>query len=67
LEKIIEENSKILKFNRDKHVLFNLLSINEFYKNLGLPLPETNSEDELKCEVAVYDGSYLSNFWHVTR
>jgi hypothetical protein len=67
LEKIIEENSKILKFNRDKHVLFNLLSINEFYKNLGLPLTETNGEDKLKCEVAVYDGSYLSNFGHITR
>lgn len=67
LEKIKEENYRILKFNRDKNVPFNLLSINEFYKNLGLPLSETNGEDKLKCEVAVYDGSYISNFGHIIR
>jgi len=67
LEKIKEENYRILKFNKDRNVNFNLLSINEFYKNLGLPLSETDGEDKLKCEVAVYDGSYLPNFGHLTR
>jgi hypothetical protein len=68
LEKIKEENYRILKFNKDRHVPFKHMSLGEFYSNLGLSLPlENTGKDMLKCEVAVYDGSYISNFGHVTR
>jgi len=67
LEQIKEENYRILKFNRDRNVTFNLLSTNEFYKNLGLPASENSDEGKLKCEVAIYDGSYISNFGHIIR
>lgn len=68
LEKIKEENYKILKFNRDRNVSFELLKVSELHNKLNLPSEIPESEDVfIKCEVAIYDGSYLSNFNHLTR
>lgn len=68
LEKIKEENYRLLKFNKDRDVNFQLLKISELHEKLGLPLEIRKSEDVfLECEVALYDGSYLSNFNHLTR
>jgi len=66
LEKIIEENSKILKFNKDKNTPFELLEISKFYEKMGIPT-ENSDDTTLKCEVAIYDGSHLPNFGHITR
>jgi hypothetical protein len=68
IEKIKEENYKILKFNKDRDVEFKLLKISELHEKLGLPTEIEESEDvPIKCEVAIYDGSYISNFNHLTR
>jgi hypothetical protein len=67
LEKIKEENYRILKFNKDKNVNFKLLTQSQFYANLGLPPIALETDPVLKCEVAIYDGSHMPNFGHITR
>jgi hypothetical protein len=68
LEKIKEENYRILKFNKDRDTEFKLLKISELHQKLGLFTEIEKSKDvQIKCEVAIYDGSYIPNFKHLTR
>ncbi len=67
LEKIKEENYRVLKFNRDRNTPFELLTSEQLYEKLGLEAPETDGHVLLKSEVAVYDGSYMPNFGHIVR
>jgi hypothetical protein len=66
LSKIKEENYNILRFNKDKGILFNLLSTSEFYSKLGIDC-SVDQDPILKCEVAIYDGTFMPNFGHIIR
>jgi hypothetical protein len=66
LSRIKEENYNILRFNKDKAVSFELLNTSDLYNKLGMPMP-LESEQTLKCEVAVYDGTFMPNFGHIIR
>jgi hypothetical protein len=66
LEKIKEENYRLLKFNKSKEVSFKSLMESEFYDLLGLS-PANGVDDIVKSDVAIYDGSFIPNFNHITR
>jgi hypothetical protein len=65
LEQIKQENSHILKFNKDKQTPIEFISNNDFYKKLGLSEIEGKHELELHCQVAVYSGGHIPDFQHV--
>jgi hypothetical protein len=68
LEKIKEENYRILKFNRERKVNFQTLSLYELYNSLNL----SNDKEEykniyVKSEVAIYMGNYIIDFDHIIQ
>lgn len=67
LEKIKEENYRLMKFNKDRCVYFRDQTKAEMFQRLGLMYPSNLKAEQLGFEIAIYDGDHLSNFYHLTR
>lgn len=75
IEKMKEENYNILKYNIDRDINFKYYKRSELWESLGLskdpvvrtPNPAESEADPLvKVKIAICDGTYVHNFYHLT-
>lgn len=75
-EKIKEENYNILKYNIDRDINFKFYKRSELWGSLGLSkdpkvrgcsIAELEGDPLVKVKMAVCDGTYINNFYHLVH